>query len=173
MRKIAADRLYHLTGIVAENERAWPHNYHTLWTEFYRIQAAAGVKPEGHKPHYTFHDLRRAYASMNAGTMSATDLQTMMRHKSFTTTQRYVSMGRNLDHVVAGLHRTRTAAEINVHLGGPPVEFITMCMDRGVKLALGGDAHHLLDVGNFAPHLALLEAAGAPRDLSEVLLRLE
>jgi len=78
-----------------------------------------------------------------------------------------------LEHVVSALHRTRTAAEINVHLGGPPVEFITMCMDRGVKLALGGDAHHLLDIGNFAPHLALLGAAGAPRDVSEVLLRLE
>ncbi|NQU40337.1 MAG: metallophosphoesterase [Lentisphaerae bacterium] len=78
-----------------------------------------------------------------------------------------------LDRVVTALHRTHTAAEINVHLGGPPLEFVTMCMDRGVKLALGGDAHHLLDIGNFAQHLAILEAAGAPADLNEVLFRLE
>ncbi len=77
-----------------------------------------------------------------------------------------------IEHVVDALQWTNTAAEINFHMGGPPVEFVTLCMERGVKLALGGDAHQLLDVGNFAPHLALLEAAGAPRDLSEVLFRL-
>ncbi|MBL7076119.1 MAG: metallophosphoesterase [Kiritimatiellae bacterium] len=77
-----------------------------------------------------------------------------------------------IEHVVDALCWTNTAAEINFHLGGPPVEFIALCMDRGVKLALGGDAHHLLDVGNFAPHLALLKEAGAPSDLGEVLFRL-
>ncbi|MBT3295059.1 MAG: hypothetical protein HN919_06785 [Verrucomicrobia bacterium] len=77
-----------------------------------------------------------------------------------------------LEHVVEALYRSRTAAEINCHMGGPPLDFIILCMDRGVKLALGGDAHHLLDVGNFAVHLELLKRAGAPRDLSEVLFRL-
>ncbi len=77
-----------------------------------------------------------------------------------------------MEHVVEALCRSNTAAEINFHMGGPPVEFVTMCLDRGVKLALGGDAHHLLDVGNFAPHLAILKEAGAPRDLGEVLFRL-
>jgi len=77
-----------------------------------------------------------------------------------------------LEHVVDALSWTDTAAEINFHMGGPPAEFVTMCMDRGVKLALGGDAHHLLDIGNFAPHLALLKKAGAPRDLNEVLFKL-
>jgi histidinol phosphatase-like PHP family hydrolase len=77
-----------------------------------------------------------------------------------------------LEPVVETLYRSRTAAELNFHMGGPPLEFVIMCMDRGVKLALGGDAHHLLDVGNFAAHLALLKRAGAPNDLSEVLFRL-
>ncbi len=78
-----------------------------------------------------------------------------------------------IEHVVEALHRSNTAAEINLHIGGPPVEFVALCMDRGVKLALGGDAHHLLDIGNFVPHLALLREAGAPADLSEVLFKLE
>ncbi len=78
-----------------------------------------------------------------------------------------------IEHVVEALDRSDTAAEINFHMGGPPVEFVTMCMDRDVKLALGGDAHHLLDIGNFGPHLALLKQAGAPSDLSEVLLYLD
>jgi len=77
-----------------------------------------------------------------------------------------------IEHVVDALYWTNTAAEINFHLGGPPLEFVKLCMERGVKLALGGDAHHLLDIGNFAPHLALLREAGAPPDLSEVLFRL-
>ncbi|MDP6630843.1 MAG: metallophosphoesterase [Kiritimatiellia bacterium] len=78
-----------------------------------------------------------------------------------------------IEHAVEALHRSNTAAEINLHMGGPPIEFVTLCMERGVKLALGGDAHHLLDIGNFAPHLALLEEAGAPSDLNEVLFRLK
>jgi hypothetical protein len=37
-----------------------------LFKEFYAIQVAAGVRPEGRKARYGFHDLRLGFATMNA-----------------------------------------------------------------------------------------------------------
>lgn len=80
----------------------WPHNERTLWTEFQRIQRAAGIElicpdadqhectPSCHV--YGFYALRRAYATLNAETMPAAVLQKEMRHRSFTTTLRYISL---------------------------------------------------------------------------------
>ena len=68
------------------------------------------------------------------------------------------------------LKASGTAAEVNFHLGGPPAEFVRMCVERGVKLSLGGDAHTLFDIGNFSQHLELLRAAGVTEsDLPDVL----
>lgn len=54
------------------------------------------------------------------------------------------------------------AAEVNFHdPNGPQVEFLRMCFEAGVKLAFGSDAHSLCDVGEFEPHLRLLEEIGA------------
>ena len=54
------------------------------------------------------------------------------------------------------------AAEVNFHdQNGPQADFIRMCVDEGVKLAFGSDAHSLSEVGEFAPHLGLLEEIGA------------
>jgi len=101
----------------------WPHNDRTLWADFYRIQIAAGITPtcgleevaypkKGRRkratekttpaPHrhstacglYGFHDLRRAFATENFDRMTAEELQAMMQHASYTTTQRYISMAR-------------------------------------------------------------------------------
>jgi integrase len=44
----------------------WPYGRKIIFEAFAEIQEAAGVKPEGGKHHYGFHDLRRAFATMNA-----------------------------------------------------------------------------------------------------------
>ena len=42
----------------------------------------------------------------------------------------------------------------------------------GVELSFGSDAHNLYEVGEFAPHLALLESCGFDGDLGEILVNL-
>jgi integrase len=90
----------------------WDHNHRTLYSEFARIQEAAGIKLPCHKEHehtrfcyvYGFHDLRRAFATMNADKLTPDALQALMRHKSYQTTQVYINMARQMDAAVAGLH---------------------------------------------------------------------
>jgi integrase len=100
----------------------WNHNRRTLDAEFARVQRAAVVKDEKgedvplhllcrrkheHTPAchtYGFHDLRRAFATMNADKLTADALQALMRHKSYQTTQRYINMTRQLDEAVGVLH---------------------------------------------------------------------
>jgi integrase len=54
--------------------------------------------------HIGFHDLRRAFATMNAPALSADALQKLMRHKSYTTTQRYINLAGQLQTAVGALH---------------------------------------------------------------------
>ncbi len=68
------------------------------------------------------------------------------------------------------LKQHRTAAEINYHTNEPPVDFIRICLEEGVKLTFGSDAHNLYEVGEFFPHLALLREAGFAGQPGEVLL---
>ena len=90
----------------------WPHHRRTLDTEFHRIQQLAGIHLPCREKHnhtgtchvYGFHDLRRAFATQNANRLSPVALQTLMRHKSFQTTQRYINMSQQLDDAVASLH---------------------------------------------------------------------
>jgi integrase len=65
-------------------------NRRTLFDEFYRIQQAAGVKPDGRKDRYGFHDFRRAFATMNALNMTGDALQHLMQRRDYSTTQRYI-----------------------------------------------------------------------------------
>jgi integrase len=75
------------------------------------IQAAAGIRLVCHESHehtdtctpYGFHDLRRAIATANAKTLTPHTLQALMRHKSYTTTQRYVSIAKQLNRSVEKL----------------------------------------------------------------------
>ncbi len=100
----------------------WSHNKTTLYTEFTAIQKAAkvmggdgierGIYLPCHEKHehteachvYGFHDLRRAFATMNADQLTPDALQALMRHKSYSTTQRYINLARQMDAAVAGLH---------------------------------------------------------------------
>src|SRR5262249_13766701 len=90
----------------------WNHNRRTLQTEFAKLQEAAGIHlpcSESHKHSrfchvYGFHDLRRAFATMNADKLTPDALQALMRHKSYQTTQVYINMARQMDQAVASLH---------------------------------------------------------------------
>jgi len=93
---------------------SWPHRRDALWDEFHNIQTAAEISlpcsdakkhqctPSCH--FYGFHDLRRAFATQNAPKLSASALQSLMRHKSFQTTQLYINMSKQLDDAVEALH---------------------------------------------------------------------
>jgi integrase len=90
----------------------WPHDTRTLYAEFARLQDAAGVRRDCPKRHehteacrrFGFHDFRRAFASQNAPRLTADALQKLMRHKSYLTTQRYISMTSQMEEAVAKLH---------------------------------------------------------------------
>ena len=115
------DELVPLHPVVVEHLKAiqgfeefvfpWYHHRRFLWSEFARIQAAAGIHLDCRENHehtdachrYGFHDLRRAFATANAETLTASALQSLMRHKSFTTTQRYVNMAKQLNRSVEKL----------------------------------------------------------------------
>jgi integrase len=87
----------------------WVHDRKLLWQEFRRIQAAVGIKldcPEKHEHTpacgcYGFHDLRRSYATVMAPKLKPEALQKLMRHKSYSTTLRYVALGDQLRDAVA------------------------------------------------------------------------
>jgi integrase len=90
----------------------WPHANRTLYSEFARVQEAAGVNLPCRKEHehgrhchlYGFHDLRRAFATVNADRMTADALQALMRHESYLTTQKYINMARQINQAVGNLH---------------------------------------------------------------------
>ena len=53
---------------------------------------------------YGFHDERRAFATMNAMNMTREALQSLMRHQSSSTTDRYINFAQQLNPAVANLH---------------------------------------------------------------------
>ena len=65
------------------------------------------------------------------------------------------------------------AAEINFHTNEPDPDFFRCCLEEGVPIVLGSDAHALYEVGEFAPHLKVLREAGAGEELGEVLFSLQ
>ncbi|MCK4603042.1 MAG: metallophosphoesterase [Phycisphaerae bacterium] len=64
---------------------------------------------------------------------------------------------------------TNTAAEINFHNNAPDPVFFAACLERGVKLALGSDAHEPYEVAAFAPHFDLLGKIVPTNELASVL----
>jgi integrase len=120
--KAKRDELVKLHPVVIEHLRKlacfdpcvfpWNHDRRTLHTIFAEVQEAAGVRLSCDQRHehtrfchvYGFHDLRRAFATMNADKLTPDALQALMRHKSYQTTQVYINMARQLDAAIASLH---------------------------------------------------------------------
>ena len=80
----------------------WNNARRMLYEQFARIQEKAGVKAAG-KDRYGFHDLRRAFATMNAERLTPDALQALMQHKDYKTTQRYIAIARQLTPAVGNL----------------------------------------------------------------------
>jgi len=72
--------------------------------------------------------------------------------------------------VAQGLAQTRTAVEINLHGNEPDPDFLAECLARGVKVALGSDAHWLFEVGALNPHLDLLRRVAGTDDVGRFLV---
>lgn len=76
------------------------------------------------------------------------------------------------DPVIKLLKENNVAAEINFHKNRPEEEFFRRCLDAGVKLTFGGDAHQRFQIGEFAQHLRFIRnTLGYDGDLSEILLQ--
>lgn len=73
-----------------------------LWVWFASLQKMAGVIGDGDEP-YGFHDLRRAFATLNADRMSPQALQSLMQHRSYETTRLYINMARQLRPAAANI----------------------------------------------------------------------
>jgi len=66
---------------------------------------------------------------------------------------------------------TGVAIEINCHQGrDPDVEFVRMCIERGVPIALSSDTHNIAELGDFREHREILDAVGAPWSEIEPLI---
>ncbi len=66
--------------------------------------------------------------------------------------------------IVAALVETRTAAEVNFHHRTDDRAFYARCIEAGVPLALGTDAHRVHQAGALAAPLALVGELAAERD---------
>jgi integrase len=82
----------------------WNHARRILFKQFIDIHRTAKLKFTGPRKHYGFHDLRRAFATMNADRLTPDALQHLMQHKDYKTTQRYINMARQMNTAVAGLY---------------------------------------------------------------------
>lgn len=70
----------------------WPRRRASLWDYFRAVQTAAELPV----PAYGFHDLRRAFATMNFDRLPPEVLQQQMQHKDYKTTQLYINLARQL-----------------------------------------------------------------------------
>jgi integrase len=126
LHPIVVEHLERITGSGCENVFPWDYGRRRIWSEFEKIQDAAKMPdgsalPKGGKggKRFGFHDLRRGFATLNAG-IDVFRLQALMQHKSLETTRLYVNMGKSLQATVEGLYvpaglqtRSRTDVEQN------------------------------------------------------------
>ena len=101
---IVVDHLEAIRGFTKE-VFPWPQSTRSLYPVFQAIQEKAGVSKVCRKNHvcgptckyFAFHDLRRGFATENASELSASEVQIIMRHRSYTTTQVYLNMPRQVE----------------------------------------------------------------------------
>lgn len=110
LHPLVIDHLKPLAGSFDELVFPWTDNPRNLWLEFQRIQQAAQLAdgspmPKGGKrgDWYGFHDLRRGFATMNAGSMDLFELQGLMQHRTLETTREYVNMAKRYNETVKNL----------------------------------------------------------------------
>ena len=107
LHPIVIEHLRQIPGFTLEMF-PWTKNERGLYVEFERIQKAAGIHLpcSGKHEHtdschyYGFHDLRRGFATVTGIRLDNRKLQQMMRHKSYSTTQRYVDLRHQMNGVL-------------------------------------------------------------------------
>ena len=112
LHPLVIEHIAKLRGTFRKEVFGWEGDPTGPWEQFHAIQTKAGIHLDCHGDHehtdachlYGFHDLRRAFATMNAGNMTADALQRLLRHKSYTTTQRYITAAAQVNRAVANLH---------------------------------------------------------------------
>lgn len=83
----------------SERPMEWLGSRRSIYVPFSALQKLAGIDlhcEEAHKHTdachlYGFHDFKRAFATNNASTLSPAQLQRLMKHSDFSTTQRYIN----------------------------------------------------------------------------------
>lgn len=103
LHPVVVDHLQKLTSSFDQLVFPWNLHERTLWVHFAKIQKASGIPKCGKEGWYGFHDLRRVFATQNAGEMDLFELQALMQHRSLETTKLYVNMAKRLNKVVDGL----------------------------------------------------------------------
>ncbi|MDD3155579.1 MAG: hypothetical protein PHS41_12005 [Victivallaceae bacterium] len=63
------------------------------------------------------------------------------------------------------------AAELNFHSNTPDPAFYRICLEEGVKIATGSDAHTLVEIGELAFHLKFLKELGVSDLTSNAIFR--
>lgn len=77
----------------------WTATLRTLYEPFTKLQQLAGIHLPCEEAHqhteachvYGFHDFKRSFATYNAANLSPMQLQRLMKHSDFSTTQGYIS----------------------------------------------------------------------------------
>jgi integrase len=83
----------------SERPLEWTASLRTMYEPFTALQKLAGIHLSCEERHehtdachvYGFHDFKRAFATYNAASLSAVQLQRLMKHTDFSTTQGYIN----------------------------------------------------------------------------------
>lgn len=112
----------------------------------------------------------KAFAKTTEGLLDAgVDI---LAHPFRVFSGRFANRQRTLYEPIADmLAATGTAAEINSHINDPDPAFFAACIERGVKIAFGSDAHYPHNVAALGADLQMLREIAGATDLSELLWR--